>query len=263
MYNILNILSITEKLEMKNNSIRIKRAKRPKYTLFICIVLFFIFSEKLNAQFGIKIGSTASSFYYTDTKPEPYQDFEIDLRPYLGYDIESIQTTDQKPLISPYIGVYYNLALTQQIGLRPELSFTQKGVNFSHTDYERIVYKVLISYLEFPLSVTYQFLQKEKSIGEFYFGGYAAYKINAVKKVASHNSSIEKTKLNSVKNFEGGLHSGVNYKHKFFNKIFFIDLRVFIGLNNIFEKPEDWTSIYYDTQKTKNTGINLSVGYEF
>lgn len=239
------------------------RINVPRFTLLIFIVVLFVFSKNVNGQIGVKIGSTASSFYYTDIIPNPYQDFDIDLRPYLGYDIELAQTSDQKPLFSPYFSIFYTFNLAKRLGLRPELDFTQKGVNFSQFDYERIIYKVRISYIEIPLSLTYQFLQKEKSISEFYFGGYAAIKINAVKKVASHNSSIEKTNLNSAKIFEGGIHLGVNYKHMFFNKIFLIDLRVFMGLNNMFEMPEDWTSIYYDTQKIKITGINLSVGYEF
>jgi hypothetical protein len=244
---------------MKDICIKIKRPKNSRHALFICIVVLSVFSKNVNAQLGIKIGTTASSFYYTDINPVPYKGFDIDLRPYLGFDIELVQTGDQKPLFSPYVSVFYTFNLTKRLGLRPELGFTQKGVNFSQFDYERIIYKVKISYIEIPLSVTYQILQKENSISELYFGGYAAYRINAIKKVASNNSSIKKIKVNSVSNFDTGLHLGVNYKHKFF----LIDFRFFMGLNNIFEKPENWTNIYFSTQKTKITGINISVGYEF
>lgn len=236
-----------------------------KVIILICgCIMFLTLSLPLaSAQIGIKIGTTASNFYYTDNNPEPYKGFDIDLRPYLGFDIEQAQTADQKPLFSPYVSLFYTFNLKKRLGIRPELSFTQKGVNFSQSDYERIIYKVRISYVEIPLSVTYQFSQKENSISELYIGGYAAYQINAVKEVASHNSSVEKTKVNSVNNIDAGLHLGVNYKHKFFNKFFLIDLRFFVGLSNIFEYPEDWTSIYFSTQKTKITGINISVGYEF
>lgn len=248
---------------MKDIYNRIKKTKISRYTFFICIVTLFAFPIYVNAQPEIKFGTTASSFYYTKIPPEPYKDYDIDLRPFLGYDIELVQTGDQKPLFSPYITVYYTFNLTKRLGLRPELAFTQKGVNFSQFDYERIIYNVRINYIEIPLSVTYQFFQRENSISEIYLGGYAAYKINAVKKVASHNSSIEKIKVNSVNNFDTGIHLGVNYKHKFFNKLFLIDFRFFMGLNNIFKTPESWTSIYFSSQKTKITGINISLGYEF
>jgi len=233
------------------------------YTFFVYLVILFTFPITVNAQVGIKIGTTASSFYYTGSKPTPYLGYDIDLRPYLGYDIELVQIGDQKPLFSPYISIYYTFSISQRIFVRSELGYIQKGVNFNQFDYERIIYKVKISYLEIPLSVTYQFIQKENSISEIYFGGYGSCKINSMKKVSSHNSSIENIKINSVKKFEGGLHLGINYKHKFFNDFFLIDLRFLMGLTNIFVLPDDWTSIYFNTQETKTTCINLSVGYEF
>lgn len=239
------------------------RIKALRPTLLICTAILIFFSKNLNGQTGLKIGSTVSSFYYTGGNPNPYQDYDIDLRPYLGYDIELAQTGNQQPIFAPYLSLFYTFHLADRLGLRPELSFTQKGVNFTQFEYERIIYKIRISYFEIPLSLSYQFLQKEKSISGFYFGGYTAYKIRAVKNVAAHNSSIKKTKLNSVKDLEGGIHLGVNYKHNYINKVFLIDIRFFMGLNDIFKISDDWTKFYYETQKTKITGINLSIGYEF
>ena len=67
---------------------RIKRTKVIRFALSICIVVLFVFNKIANGQIGVKIGSTASSFHYTDINPNPYQNFDIDLRPFFGYDIE-------------------------------------------------------------------------------------------------------------------------------------------------------------------------------
>ncbi len=193
----------------------------------------------------------------------PYLAYDIDLRPYLGYDIEAAQLGDQNPVFYPYVGIYYNLQFSKGFGFRPELCFTQKGVSFSQSEYEKVIYKVKISYLEIPLSVGYKFIKKDKFVSELYLGGYFAFKMNAVKKVAVHNSLTESTELNSVESFDGGIHFGLNFKYKLFEKFFLLDIRAFQGLSNIFYMPEDQPKLYFETQKTKITGINLTLGYEF
>jgi hypothetical protein len=236
---------------------------RSKIFIFIIIAVLYIFPKTTHGQIGVKIGTTFSRFFYVGENINPNIGYDIDLRPYLGYDIEWVQLGNQKPVVSPYIGVYYNYHFAKRFSLRPELCFTQKGVNFSQYDYEWILYKVKISYLELPLSIGYQFIKKEKFISELYLGGYGAFKINAAKKVALNNSKVEKTQLNSVKDFEAGLHFGLSFKYKIFGKFILLDIRTFMGLTNIFYMPEDQQKMYYNTQKTKITGFNLTLGYEF
>lgn len=227
------------------------------------LLLICISPELANAQIGVKLGSTISNFYYTDTEMNPSIGYDIDLRPYLGYEIEWIQLSDQKPLVSYYLGGYYNFQFSNRFSLRPEMGFTQKGLNFSQSKYERIIYRVKISYLEIPLSVSYKYIKKESFVGELYIGGFGAFKLNAIKKVAYQNSSAEKTKINCVNNFDAGIHFGLNFKYKVFAKFILFDFRVFSGLSDVFYIPEDQISLYYNTQKTKITGFNLTLGYEF
>jgi hypothetical protein len=231
------------------------------YTFKIVFVILLAFPKIVNAQYAIKIGMTASNFYYTG-QVLPYNDYDIDLRPYLGYDIELAQTRPQAALLSPYISIYRTFHLAPRLGIRPELSYTQKGVRFNQYDYERILYRVKISYLELPLSIAYQYFQKGNSSGDIFLGVFGAYRLGAVKKVSSHEVSY-KQNVSSVKTLEGGIHAGINYKRKFFNHFLLFDVRLFLGLSDIFTLPADWTAIYYETQKTKNTGFNFSVGYEF
>ena len=241
----------------------IRRILKNRCIIFICFWILFYFPKMVDAQYGIKIGTSVSTFYYTGGNPVPYNDYDIDLSPFLGYDIKSVQAEPQKPLLSYYISVYRSFQLTKKIGLRPELSFTEKGVNFSQHDYEKIIYKVKINYLEIPLSAFYCIRQTENAEWEIYSGAYGAFKLNVIKHVSTQTSDEVRQKVSSVKLFDGGLHLGANFKHRFYNDLLFVDLRVFMGLCNIFESPEEWTSIYFETPKTKIAGLNLTVGYEF
>lgn len=229
----------------------------------ICMIFLLCFFSNSTGQYGFRTGTTVSSFYYPGSSPVPYQDYDVDLRPFLGYDVELVQTGPQKPLISNCTGVFYNFNLVHRLGLRPELNFTQKGVNFSRFDYEKIIYKVRISYLELPVSLTYKFIQKANSLAELYFGGYGAYSIRATKITAFTDTSPGRIKITSVRDFEAGLHTGFTYKYGVLDGFILFDLRLFLGLTDIFELPDGWTNMYFDNHKTRITGLHFSAGYEF
>jgi len=230
----------------------------------VFLIIFVIFSIRGLAEghFGIKIGAAASNFYYTATHSDPQSGLEIDLSPYLGYDIKWVQFAPQKALLTPYISIYYDKRLADKFSLRPEISFVRKGLSFSQHKYERIIYNVEISYLEFPLSVVYKLYQGKRAVSEIYFGGYGAVKVDAVKKVAYHDSSIEIIKLNSVNQFDWGIHLGAGYKRKIHKKTLIFDIRFFLGFVDIFSLPDRESQKYSTTQKTKITGAYLTLGYE-
>lgn len=230
------------------------------FSIVICIVFFF--HSAVKAQFGIQAGTTISNFYYSGNDPTPNNDFDVDLRPYLGYDIEFAQAGEQKPLTSPYVSLYYAYSLTKSFGLQAAVGYSRKGVIFRRLDYEKIVYKVKINYLEIPLSLSFHYLQRDRSGGDIYVGGYGAFKLKASKELDMPDTPFSREEVKSVKAFEGGLHTGINYKHTLLGHHILIDLRIFIGLTNIFEPQEGWTPIYLENKKTKITGLNLSIGYE-
>ena len=242
---------------------RISRNIIKRFIYSVCICILFSFSNAACAQYGVKIGTAVSNFYYTGSSPVPYNDYDIDLSPFLGYDIKWVQAEPQNPLLSYYFSIYRSFYLTKNMGLRPELSFAGKGVNFSQHEYERIIYKVILGYLEIPLSAFYRLRQTEKAEWEIYSGGFAAFRLKAGKHVSTATSEELKQKINSVRLFDGGLQMGANYKHRFDNDLLFVDLRIFLGLCNIFKSPANWTSTYFETPETKIAGLELSVGYEF
>lgn len=232
-------------------------------TFFVTILLLSFFPQIANAQFGVKIGTTFSNFYYTDKNMDPNLAYEIDLRPYLGYDVEWVQLGNQNAVYSPFIGVYYNYQFSERFSLQPALSYTQKGVSFDQFDYERVIYKLKISYLEIPLSIACKFIKKEKFISEIYLGGFGAFKLKAVKKVAVGDGPTKKIQIGNVNNFDAGIHFGLAFKYRIAEDYILLDLRIFNGFTDIFYMPENQPQLYHSTQKTKITGFNLTLGYEF
>ena len=110
--------------------------------------------------------------------------------------------------------MYYNFEITTRLSLLPEISFVQKGVDFSSSEYERVIYKVKISYLEISVSFDYSFIMKEKFNSSLYMGGYGAFKLNAVKKTALNDEDVTTAQLDQVKSFEAGIQFGLNFRYK-------------------------------------------------
>ena len=228
---------------------------------WIFAIALIIPSEMAIAQFGIKTGMSLSSFYYPGSTPEPYQGFDVDLRPYLGYDIGLVQAEPQKPLAGWYISAFHKFQLSERFGIRPEVSFNQKGVSFSQREHEDITYKVTLSYLELPVSCSYNYLKKQSQAGDIYVGAYGAFNLSSSKVVSTHGTRNEKTKLNTVNDFDWGFHIGIDYTLNLSKGAILIDLRIFLGMLDLFHTDKDATLLYFNTHKTKSVGLNFSIGY--
>jgi hypothetical protein len=230
---------------------------------FLSLIVLTVATCNLSAQFGIKAGLSVSNFYYTETGPVPDLSYEVDLRPYLSYDIESVQLGEQKALPGFYISAYYEFNLTRWFSLQPEISFVQKGTNFSQSNYENLTYKVRMNYLEFPLLVGFKYVNKEKIVSKFYLGGHASFRLHAVKVVETHNSDKTKTTLSNTNTAVFGLNIGNTLKFHIKKGFLILDLRAVIDLSDAFNIPEDQIRIYHQIQNIKTTGFYISVGHEF
>jgi len=239
---------------------------KASFKIFVHVILIsglILLNCRTDAQFGFKAGISISNLSYTDEGPDPNLDLEIDLRPYLGYDIYWIQLGEQGPLLSPYISIFYDFEINRRVSLLPEISFLQKGVDFSTSEYERVIYKVKISYLEMPVSIDYAFILKEAFHSSLYFGGYAALKLNAVKKTAINNKNVSTTQLTQVKSFDGGIQFGLNFKYNLKDNYLLLDIRFSRGLSDVFTSPDDQVNLYHEIQNSRNNTSIISLGYGF
>ena len=229
-----------------------------------CICLFISLFLPIigEAQYSIKVGTTASTFYYVGDMPIPDDGYDVDLRPYTGYDIAWVQASPQSPLFAWHLGISRLYTLTNKLNIEPEISFSQKGVAFRHRAYAAIHYRVKINYVEVPISLTYPYLQKDKSKGYIHCGVYGAYGINGIKRVTLTDASSYRTRLTSVKHFDAGIHLGIQYAYRIRGQYVSLQVRLIAGLCDVSEIPRDWTNLYYETHKTKNAGLQISIGYE-
>ena len=230
------------------------------------LIFLIVFTNTFNClygQFGLKAGISISNFYYPNQGPVPNLSYEVDLRPYFGYDIESVQLGEQKALPGFYISGYYEFNLTHWFSLQPELSFVQKGTNFSQHDYEDITYKIRINYLEIPLLIGFKYINKEKIESKFYMGGHASFRLSALKIVGTHNSEVTTTRLNNANAAVFGIDFGNILKYNIKKGFLILDLRAVIDVSDAFFIPDDQIRIYHKIQDIRTTGLYISVGYEF
>ena len=215
------------------------------------------------AQFGVKTGLAVSNFYYADIGPVPDLSYEIDLRPYLGYEAEMVQLGEQNPLLTPGLAIYMEFDLLHWLSLQPEISYVQKGTNFSQNEYEPIIYRVRINYIEIPLLVNFKYVNREKIISQFYTGGYASFRLTALKEVATYGTDVQKTWLDNAQAVTFGLHMGNTLKYKAGKGFILLDVRAFLDLSDALSVPGDQVPLYTEIQKVRNTGAYFMLGYEF
>jgi len=234
-----------------------------KCTLFGLVFFNLGFPSPGTAQVGIRLGVDISSFYYTDLNLDPDFDYEVDLRPYLGYDIRWVQFGAQKPVYYPSFGVFYKHRISNRFHFQQELVFKSKGVSFDQNSYNDIIYNVKINSLEYPVSLLYQPVRKENFILSLLLGGFGSYNVSAIKKTKSPiDDTVNKRPIKTIKNFDGGIHTGMVFSPKIHGKFIHFNLKIYMGLSDIFKQDSLGVNIYHSTQKTKITGIKFSIAYE-
>ncbi len=236
---------------------------KPLSIIIICLIPFIFLNIEVKAQLGVRAGVNVASIFYTDTNMDPNLSYDIDLRPFLGYDIMWLQLGDQKPIVCPIIGIYYNWQFANRFAIRSGIEYTQKGVNFSQYEYEEITYRVKINYLELPVSIAATIVNKERFKFDFYSGTFGAFKLNAFKKVETATSDLKKSEVKNVQNWDAGLLFGIDFKFKVKENFLVLDISNLVGLKDIYKQVSDDPILYNNIQKIKTTSFVITIGYEF
>jgi len=85
-------------------------------------------------------------------------------------------------LLSYQIGVFKSFSLSEKFNIQPELFYTVRGGDASEDFlFENVIFKMKISYLEFPLLLKYRIPVTSKSKLVLFWGPYAAFKLKAKK----------------------------------------------------------------------------------
>lgn len=219
--------------------------------LVLMTLLFAALSfSTLQAQIGVRGGINAASVFIESSDQE----------------ISDIKNTS---IITPTVGVYFPLKITDDFAIQPEISFIQKGGirNFVNTALSNVEETTRLNFLEIPVLLKYyigdetRFFVEGGPFGALAINGKKNYAVTLIGIEAPVETSTEIVFDNEdseeyAKRFEYGATVGVG---AIFGKVM-VNLRYGLGFNNLLDDDIDSTN---DNRVLRTRGLSLTAGFEF
>lgn len=193
---------------------------------------------QMDAQIGVRIATNIANFNVSEDLGE-----NIELNYKMGFGL----------------GLYYKVALDENLSFQPEINYVQQGAKFSEEDGEEsVVYK--FNYIQIPILAKYQFGASEK-LNFFVEGGpYVGFGIGKGKVESCFDGDCDEDEISfgnsdddDIKNPDFGIQigGGVNINSKFS-----LDIRYVYGIQNLINDSDDDDFL-------RHTAFNIGVGYSF
>jgi hypothetical protein len=196
-----------------------------KPSFIAAFIVLFMSASTLKAQFGVRAGINLAN-----------QTFKID----------GLSVTPES-IIGLNAALFYNVSLSNNLVLQPELSFSQKGSKFDETFLGEEI-KSTINYLEIPVLLKYK--SNSERIGFFGQAGPAlGFALSGKTTVGDESASID-FEEDGLRRTDLGFHLGAGVS---FGK-FLVDARYMLGVANLSDAEEG---------TTRNRGFMLSLGFMF
>ncbi len=202
------------------------------------LLFFFMLIGQMDAQIGVRVATNISKFNVSEDLGE-----NIELNYKMGFGL----------------GLYYKVALDENLSFQPEINYVQQGAEYSEVDGEEsVVFK--FNYIQIPILAKYQFGASDK-LNFFVEGGpYVGFGIGKGKVESCLDGECDVEELsfgntddNDIKNPDFGIQLGGGI---IVNSKFSIDIRYVYGIQNlIIDSDED--------DFLRNTAFNIGVGYSF
>jgi len=223
-----------------------------KYISGFIIFCFFVASSTNTSFAGIGIkGGVSISGLISATG---------DFRHFLGYEMDWLAMGN---LRSFQIGVFRTFDISEHIKFQPEIDYSIRGGDASEAFiFEKIKFKVIINYLEFPLLLKYEIPLKGRLRPNLFLGPYAALKLSA-KKTNEIGGRKEITDLENVKSFDYGFIFGGGIEVNVGSGQLILELRSSYGLKNIMTMPEGFIKLYDEEDFVRNFSAVIMTGYKF
>ena len=222
------------------------------YKFGLCLLIFFLFSASLAAQLGIKGGLAVSAL----------QSSGEDYTPFLGYEVSWVQHGTSNPLLGLQLGAFYNLSISDDFTLQPEIYFVQRGYQFDQTPLYNINYSLHINYLELPLLVEYYLPLNWSFYPAITAGVYSSVKLSSNKTISLPDEEIIGT-VSSVNGFDYGIVFGISTEFSAWSGEIIFDLRLNWGLAHVLSQPDGFININDDPGTVKTRAVTLMTGYRF
>lgn len=229
----------------------ITSSKIPLLFFTICVLLSVISAK---AQFGIKAGAGVSDIIFAVGGQSPY----------LGYEVDHL--THNYPLFSYQLGFFGVIDLNKHFEFQPELQFARQGINYDiNFQYDEIVYRLYIWYMNLPFLFRYKMKLKKQSHPILLLGPYASLKLKGTK-ITEYDGQQTVENINNLKDFDFGLTFGFGYDFDLSRGgNLMTDLRCNYGLMNMMGFIEGHIPDHNGPKnaKARNISLMLMIGYRF
>ena len=183
-----------------------------------------------------------------------------DFRHYLGYEMDWLRMGN---LLTYQIGVSKSFSLSEKFQIQPELFYSVLGGDASEEFlFESVIFKIKMSYLEFPLLFRYRIplISNLKLI--LYLGPYAALKLKAQKHTEIWGEK-EDSALPNVKNYDYGIVLGIGTEFELRSGCLILEVRSNWGMADIMNMPAGYIRLYEEKDRIRNFAVVFMTGYQF
>lgn len=204
------------------------------------LLFLFMLIGQMNAQIGVRISTNIANFNVSEDLGDA-----LELNYKMGFGL----------------GVYYKVALDENLSFQPEINYVQQGAKISGEEQGFTLSSVFkFNYIQIPILAKYQFGEPDR-INFFVEGGpYVGFGIGKGKQETCFDGDcdVEETSFGNsddddIKNPDFGIQVGggliINSKLSF-------DIRYVYGIQNLLNEADDDDFI-------RNTAFNIGVGYSF
>jgi len=216
----------------------------------ICLILAGLWlANPLRAAAGFKGGISFSGLAST-------QGF----RHFLGYEMGGLSGG---ALLGFQAGFFKTFNLSRRLQVQSEIFYALRGGDSSTTFvYDDIVYRIKISFVEFPLTLKFRVWSRGAFSAAVFAGPYAALRLKAEKKTRIWRRE-ESTPLENVKMLDYGVILGLGGEYDGRRGRVLLELRSGYGLGNAMEAIPGAIRLHAENEAMRNIHVAVLVGYGF
>ena len=225
------------------------RSNRPRLPAIGLILAGLWLALPLRAATGFKGGICFSGLAPT-----------AGFRHFLGYELGGLSGG---ALLGFQAGFFKTFNLSRRLQLQPEIFYARRGGDSSTTFvYDDIVYRIKISFIEFPLTLKFRVWSRGAFSAAVFAGPYAALRLKAEKKTRIWRRE-ESTPLENVKELDYGVILGLGSEYDGRRGRVLLELRSGYGLGNAMEAIPGAIRLHEEKEAVRNVHVAVLVGYGF
>jgi hypothetical protein len=227
------------------------------------IVLFLLLVSYTGvgfAQLSVKGGMAVSAFRLSYDDAASTRD--IDFRPFLGYEVGSVQYGTSYPDIGFQLGVSYTARLSEHLSLQPELYFAQRGYLFELIKLYNTSYRLKVHRLQVPLLLKYTLPLDWAVRPGMLLGPYASFRLSANRTIDVWGEHDTRS-VPAVNFLDYGIVFAIDAEFSAWSQKLASEIRFDMGLASALSQPEEYTALTENPGTVRMLALSIMLGYRF